>query len=122
MVKKKERLPQAKEITIKIEMEEAKKCLKYLPENLERLKAEIEEAVKHAKFWNFLRNCKYLQAVRADFHLTGLLNPPGWTLYCKHPKNKKPYGKERAHIEDVSKAEREKIVGPCDQEYCPIYT
>ena len=89
VAKGKETLPEAKKIRIELELEEAKECLKYLPHVLEEVRSKILEAIEDSKFWNFLRNCEYLEAVRADFHLTGLLNPPAWSLYCKHPENKK---------------------------------
>jgi len=114
-----ERLPKAKEITIKINLTDAEECLKLLPEGLEKVRKEIEEAVRRVNFWNFLRKCRYLETVRADFHLTGLLNPPAWSLFCKHRKNKR--GKEGLYLGDLPKKVRKDITGPCDEESCPIY-
>jgi hypothetical protein len=119
-MKTRERLPKAKEVTIKISLTEAEKCLKLLPEDLEKVRKEIGEAVRRVNFWNFLRNCRYLEAVRADFHLTGLLNPPVWSLFCKHKKNKG--GKERLYLGNLPEKVRKDITGPCDEESCPIYT
>ncbi|KPV63600.1 MAG: hypothetical protein AOA66_0732 [Candidatus Bathyarchaeota archaeon BA2] len=120
-VKEKEKLPEAKKITTKLDLDEAKECLRYLPETLEKVRGKIREAIEHVDFWNFLRNCEYLEAVRADFHFTGLLNPPAWSLYCKHPENKRPCEKEKLRIEDLPEEVIDKITGPCDKQNCPIY-
>ncbi|KPV64999.1 MAG: hypothetical protein AOA65_0598 [Candidatus Bathyarchaeota archaeon BA1] len=107
VAKEKRTLPEAKEITIKLDLDEARECLRYLPRDLERVRGKIEEAIKHLDFWNFLRSCEYLEAVMADFHFTGLLNPPAWSLYCKHPENKGGRQRLRIEVED-------EITGACD--------
>lgn len=115
----KEKLPEAKKVMVKIDLNEASECLKYLPSSLERVRREIEQGIKYAEFWNFSRNCQYPESVKADFHLTGLFNPPAWTLYCKHPENKG--GTERVYIIGLKKEVRDKITGACSKEDCPIY-
>jgi len=116
---KQQKLPQAEEVTLKLEIDEAKECLKFLPSNLEGVKTKLEEAIKHAYFWNFLRDCHYLQSFKADFHLTGLFNPPAWSLYCTHPENKG--GAKRLYLGDISEEKRNKVTGSCDRDNCPIY-
>lgn len=116
--KEKQILPEAKEITVKLELGDAEECLKYLPSNLERVRSKVEEAIEHVDFWNFLRSCEYLEFARADFHLTGLMTP-GWHLYCKHPENKS--GAERLYIQGLLEEVKDKITGACDRENCPIY-
>ncbi len=113
------RLPEAKEITVKLRLNEAKECLRYLPKGLESVRGKIEEAIEYANFWNFLRDCEHLEAVRANFHLTGLLNPPAWILYCKHPENKGE--RRKLYVKGVSEDVKGKMTGTCDRESCPIY-
>jgi hypothetical protein len=118
MAKEKSKLPEAKKITIELELSDAKECLNYLPSNLKVVRSKIEEALENVNFWNFLRNCEYLEFERADFHFTGLMTP-AWHLYCKHPENK--MGTERLYIIGLSKEVKDKISGRCDRENCPIY-
>ncbi|MBO3800433.1 MAG: hypothetical protein FGF52_05205 [Candidatus Brockarchaeota archaeon] len=89
MTTREKKLPEAKEVSITLGVDEARELLGYIPDNLQKVESKVEEAIKNADFWNFLRDCEYLEAVQADFHLTGLLNPPAWNLYCKHPENRK---------------------------------
>ncbi|MFZ6016424.1 MAG: hypothetical protein ACOYU0_02190 [Nitrospirota bacterium] len=130
----KEKLPESKEITVKLDLNEAKECLKYFPSNLERVRREIEEAIEDINFWNFLRNCEYLEFTQADFHLTGLMTP-GWHLYCKHFENKSKienYFQDLAeeirekmketYFQDLPEEVKNKITGTCNRENCPIYT
>ncbi|MBT9165154.1 MAG: hypothetical protein DDT22_01217 [candidate division WS2 bacterium] len=122
------KLPESKEITIKIDLEDAKECLKYLPPSLERVKNEIEKAIGNVNFWNFLRDCEHLEFSVADFHLTGL-GKPGWHLYCKHPEHssKERYLKDlpeeirKLYRGDLPEDVRDKITGACNLEICPIY-
>lgn len=116
---KNQKLPETKEVTLKLGLDEAKECLKYLPSNLGGIKTKLEEAIKHIDFWNFLKDCQCLETFRADFHLTGLLNPPAWTLYCKHPENKG--GTRGLYLGNVSEKIRDKVTGSCHRENCPIY-
>jgi len=119
MAKENQKLPEAKEVTLKLGLDEAKECLKYLPSNLGGMKTKLEEAIKHANFWNFLRDCQYLETVKADFHFTGLFNRPAWSLYCTHPENKG--GTRGLYLGDVSEKIRGKVIGSCDRDNCPIY-
>lgn len=105
-----EKLPEAKEIRVDIKLDAAKRVLSSLPADLKEVKNEIEKALERVEFWNFLRNCGYLESERADFHLTGL-GTPGWYLYCTHPDRKQPY---------PDRLER-KIADACERESCPIY-
>ena len=107
-------LKRVKEITVKLELRDAKECLKYLPSNLKKVRSKIEEAIENVNFWNFLRNCGYLEFIR-DFHLM----TPDWHLYCKHSENKG--GKEGLDIQGLSEKVKDKIVGTCDGESCPMY-
>jgi hypothetical protein len=118
MAEEKETLPEANEVTVKLKLNDAKECLKYLPSNLERVRSEIEKSIEHANFWNFLRYCEYLEYATADFHFMGLMTP-AWHLYCKHPENKE--GTERLHIEGLPKKVKDKITGACNIENCPLY-
>lgn len=118
MAKENQKIAEAKEVTLKLGLDEAKECLKYLPPN-GGIKTKLEEAIKDVDFWNFLKDCQCLEAFQADFHLTGLLNPPGWTLYCKHPENKG--GTRRLDLGDVPEEIRDKVTGSCDRDNCPIY-
>lgn len=115
--KEKQTLPEAKEITVKLELRDAKECLKHLPSSLERARSKIEEAIEHVDFWNFSRNCEYLEFERADFHLTGLMTP-AWHKYCNHLRNKG--GPERLYLQGLSEEVRDKITGACCRENCPI--
>ena len=110
----KERLPEAK-VTVKLELNEAEECLKHLPPEFEELRIRFEEAIEQAKFWNFLRNCQYLEFEQADFHFTGL-GTPGWHLYCTHPENK---GRP-VYIADLPKEVKDRVTSGCDEKNCPI--
>ncbi len=114
-----EKLPEGKEITLKLRLNEARECLKHLPSILQGIKDKLEHTIKEIDFWNFLRDCQYLEAFQVDFHLTGLLNPPAWTLYCKHLENKG--GADRLYLEEVPEETRNKITGSCNRDNCPIY-
>lgn len=116
--REKETLPEAKKVTVEIDINEASECLKYLPSGLEIARREIEEGIKHAEFWNFSRNCQHLEFSKADFHLTGLMAPPAWYKYCKHPENKG--GTAKLYIEGLKEV-RNKITGECSRENCPVY-
>lgn len=111
-----EKPQEAKEIKIELKLSEIEKYLKLknLPKELCN---KLEKSVEHANFWNFLRNCKYLEGIQADFHFTGLGNPPGWHLYCKNPKNKS----ERPIYIELGSKDKDKITGICDIKNCPIY-
>lgn len=119
MARENQKLPEAKEITLKLGLDEAEECLKCLPSNLEGVKTKLEEAIHYVHFWNFLRDCQYLQSVKADFHFTGLSNPPAWSLYCTHPENKG--GTRGLYLGDVSEEIRDKVIGSCDRDNCSIY-
>ena len=112
-----EKLPEAKEVVVKLSLEDAEKCLQYIPKSLKEARKKIEEAIEHTNFWNFLRNCEYLKFKRADFHLTGLMNP-AWHLYCTHPENKS--NPKKLYV-DLPEEEKKEVTGPCNRISCPIY-
>src|SRR3989344_9423575 len=111
-----EKPQEAKKVEIEFMLSEVEKYLR-LKNFPKKLHSELEKSLEHANFWNFLRDCNYLESVKADFHITGFGNPPAWHLYCKHPKNK---CKKPEYIEPGPK-DKNKITGACDIKNCPIY-
>lgn len=100
----KQKIEKADSFKIEVCVQDGKDMLKlqYLPTKVRR---SIRRMLKHNAFWNFSADCKYLKAKKADFHLTGALNPPGWFKNCRHEENRK---KTR--------------LGECDEKVCPLKT
>jgi len=116
-----QKLPKAEDISVKLNLEDAKECLRLIQQSdgLEKLKKGIQEAIERAKFWDFARDCSHLTHTVADFHFSGTGNP-AYHLYCGNAKNKaeKAY---RSHISAKLIRETAGPYSPCDIRSCPIY-